>query len=77
MRSLKTAGPNLSRDFISAAHTTAVAAVRRMPEQALLRADNCRAERLKDNLKEQHSFDGYPEQVTASLQDEHAVPGRC
>lgn len=46
MRSLKTTGPNLRRDEVCAAHTTAVAAVRRLPEQALLLADNCRAERL-------------------------------
>lgn len=51
MRSLKTTGPNLSRDEVSAAHTTAVAAVRRMPEQALLLADNCRGREAGAELK--------------------------
>lgn len=75
MRSLKTTWPNLRRSEVYTAHTTAVAAVRSMPEKAmLLLADNWRVETLKHNLKQKCSFDGYPKLVTASFQDEHAVP---
>lgn len=74
VRSLKTTWPNLSISEVYAAHTTAVAAVRSMPEKAMLLADNWRVESLKHNLKEKCSFDGYPKLVTASFQDEHAVP---
>ena len=74
MRSLKTTWPNLSISEVYTAHTTAVAAVRSMPEKAMLLADNWRVGSLKHSLKEKHSFDEYPKLVTASFQDEHAVP---
>lgn len=74
MRSFETTWPNLSTSEVYAAHTTAVAAVRSMPEKAMLLADNWRAGTLKLNLKQKCSFDGYPKLVTASFQDEHAVP---
>jgi len=74
VRSFKTTWPNLSISEVCAAHTTAVAAVGNTPEKAMLLADNWRVGSLKHNLKQKRSFDWCPKLVTASFQDEHAVP---